>query len=115
CSPGSGVGLARGWADQSVRLPAGERYLLQLLASEKPGEVAARMRRYDGSYRWFLFRGEPSRDDTGRVVAWYGTNTDIEDRTQALARLQEMESDFAHINRVSVMGELAASLSHEIL
>jgi signal transduction histidine kinase len=87
---------------------------LQLLASEKPGEVEARMRRYDGSYRWYLFRAEPSRDDTGRVVAWYGTNTDIEDRTQALTRLQEMESDFAHINRVSMMGELAASLSHEI-
>jgi PAS domain S-box-containing protein len=86
----------------------------QLLASEKPGEVEARMRRHDGSYRWFLARAEPWRDDTGRVVAWYGTNTDIEDRTQTLARLQQMESDFAHINRVSMMGELAASLSHEI-
>jgi signal transduction histidine kinase len=62
-----------------------------------------------------LARAEPSRDDTGRVVAWYGTNTDIDDRTQAFARLQQMEADFAHINRVSVMGELAASLSHEIL
>jgi C4-dicarboxylate-specific signal transduction histidine kinase len=72
------------------------------------------MRRYDGSYRWFLLRAEPSRDNTGRVVAWYGTNTDIEDRTQALARLQEMEADFTHMNRVSMMGELAASLSHEI-
>jgi C4-dicarboxylate-specific signal transduction histidine kinase len=40
--------------------------------------------------------------------------TDIEDRTQALARLQQMQSDFAHMNRVSVMGELAASLCHEI-
>jgi C4-dicarboxylate-specific signal transduction histidine kinase len=40
--------------------------------------------------------------------------TDIEDRTQALARLQQMQSDFAHMNRVSLMGELAASLSHEI-
>jgi PAS domain S-box-containing protein len=87
---------------------------LQLLASEKPGEVEARMRRHDGSYRWFLARAEPLRDDTGSVVAWYGTNTDIEDRTQALARLQEMEADFAHMNRVSMMGELAASLSHEI-
>src|SRR5262245_55725910 len=88
---------------------------LRLLASEKPGEVAARVRRYDGSYRRFLLRAEPSRDDTGKVVAWYGTNTDIEDCTQALARLREMESDFAHMNRVSTMGELAASLSHEIL
>jgi signal transduction histidine kinase len=87
---------------------------LQLLASEKPGEIEARIRRYDGLYRWFLFRAEPSRDDTGRVVAWYGTNLDIEDRTQALARLQEMELDFAHMNRVSMMGELAGSLSHEI-
>jgi PAS domain S-box-containing protein len=87
---------------------------LHLVASEKPGEVAARVRRDDGSYRWFLMRAEPSRDDTGRVVAWYGTNTDIEDRTQALARLQQMEADFAHMNRVSMMGELAASLSHEI-
>jgi PAS domain S-box-containing protein len=95
-------------------LPRVNNIWRQLLASEKRGEVAARMRRYDGSYRWFLARAEPSRDDTGRVVAWYGTNTDIEDRTQALARLQEMESDFAHINRVSMMGELAASLSHEI-
>jgi PAS domain S-box-containing protein len=96
-------------------LPRVNDIWLQLLASEKPGEVAARMRRYDGSYRWFLARAEPSRDDTGRVVAWYGTNTDIEDRTQALERLQEMESDFAHVNRVSMMGEFAASLSHEIL
>jgi PAS domain S-box-containing protein len=95
-------------------LPRVNDIWLQLLASEKPGEVEARIRRYDGSYRWFLARAEPLRDDTGRVVAWYGTNTDIEDRTQALARLQEMESDFAHMNRVSVMGELAASLSHEI-
>jgi PAS domain S-box-containing protein len=96
-------------------LPRVNDVWLQLLASEKPGEFEARMRRFDGSYRWFLFRAEPSLDDTGRVVAWHGTNTDIEDRTQALVRLQEMESDFAHINRVSVMGELAASLSHEIL
>jgi C4-dicarboxylate-specific signal transduction histidine kinase len=87
---------------------------LQLLASEKPGEVEARMRGSDGSYRWFLVRAEPSRDDTGKVVAWYGTNTDIEDRRQALTQLQQMESDFAHMNRVSMMGELAASLSHEI-
>jgi PAS domain S-box-containing protein len=87
---------------------------LKVLASERPGEAEARMRRSDGSYRRFLIRAEPLRDDTGALVAWYGTNTDIEDRTRALARLQQMESDFAHMNRVSMMGELAASLSHEI-
>jgi C4-dicarboxylate-specific signal transduction histidine kinase len=39
---------------------------------------------------------------------------DIEDSSRALVRLEQMRSDFAHMNRVSVMGELAASLSHEI-
>jgi C4-dicarboxylate-specific signal transduction histidine kinase len=47
-------------------------------------------------------------------VLWHVLLTDIEDRTRALARLQQMESDFAHTNRVSMMGELAASRSHEI-
>jgi C4-dicarboxylate-specific signal transduction histidine kinase len=47
-------------------------------------------------------------------VRWYDLLTDIEDRTQALAQLEQMRLDFAHMNRVSTMGELAASLSHEI-
>ena len=74
----------------------------------------ARVRRFDGEFRWFEIRGIPVRDASDRIVRWYSLLTDIEDRTQALARLQQMQSDFAHINRVSMMGELAASLSHEI-
>jgi PAS domain S-box-containing protein len=73
-----------------------------------------RLRRFDGEYRWFENRGAPIRDESGRITRWYCLLTDIEDRTQALVRLQQMQSDFAHMNRVSVMGELAASLSHEI-
>src|ERR1700741_3244741 len=73
------------------------------------------MRRFDGEYRWFDNRGGPIRDDSGRIASWYVLLTDIDQRTRALARLQQMQSDFAHINRVSTMGELAASLSHEIL
>jgi PAS domain S-box-containing protein len=82
--------------------------------SGMPGELEARLRRFDGEYRRFLFRGVPLRDELGNIVKWYGSSTDIEDRTQALARLHQMQSDFAHVNRVSMMGELAASLSHEI-
>ena len=85
------------------------------IASGVPYQFEARLRRFDGEYRWFDFRGIPVRDDSGRIVRWYVLLTDIEDRTQALTRLQQMQSDFAHINRVSTMGELAASLSHEIL
>src|SRR6201999_3249401 len=67
-----------------------------------------------GEYRWFENRHVPILDDSGRIVRWYLLLTDIEDRTRALARLDQLQSDFAHKNRVSMMGELAASLSHEI-
>jgi PAS domain S-box-containing protein len=84
------------------------------VAAGAPFETEARLRRFDGEYRWFDVRAVPIRDDSDRITRWYVLLTDIEDRTQALARLQQMQSDFAHMNRVSVMGELAASLSHEI-
>src|SRR5579863_8853440 len=54
-------------------------YWRSVLASGEPGEFEARLRRFDGVYRWFLFRATPSLDH-GRVVKWYGTNTDIEAR-----------------------------------
>jgi PAS domain S-box-containing protein len=84
------------------------------IASGVPFDIEARLRRFDGEYRWFALRAVPIRDDSGRITRWYVLLTDIEDRTQALARLQQMQSDFSHMNRVSMMGELAASLSHEI-
>lgn len=53
------------------------------LAQGAPGELEARVRRFDGEYRWFLFRYAPLRDSTGRVLKWYGSNTDIEARKRA--------------------------------
>jgi PAS domain S-box-containing protein len=85
------------------------------VAAGVPYEIEARLRRFDGEYRSFYQRVVPVRDDSGRITRWYVLLTDVEDRTQALARLQQMQSDFAHMNRVSMMGEFAASLSHEIL
>src|SRR5580692_10464900 len=57
-------------------------YWRGVLASGQSGEIEARLRRFDGLYRWFLFRATPSLDN-GRVVKWYGTNTDIEQRKAA--------------------------------
>lgn len=57
-------------------------YWRSILTSGEPGEFEARLRRFDGVYRWFLFRATPSLDH-GRVVKWYGTNTDIEARKTA--------------------------------
>ncbi len=52
-------------------------------ASDVPHEFEARLRRRDGLYRWFLFRGNPLRDEQGCVMRWYLTATDIEDRKRA--------------------------------
>jgi formate hydrogenlyase transcriptional activator len=58
-------------------------YWRGVLASGQSAEIEARLRRFDGAYRWFLFRATPSLDNNGRVVKWYGTNTDIEARKTA--------------------------------
>jgi PAS domain S-box-containing protein len=58
-------------------------YWRSILAAGEPGETEGRLRRFDGVYRWFLFRATPSFDNDGRVVKWFGTCTDIEDRKRA--------------------------------
>ena len=60
----------------------------QIRDSEQFGEGEVRLRRHDGEYRWFLFRANPVRDESGRVIKWYGTNIDITERKLALESLQ---------------------------
>ena len=60
----------------------------QIRESEQIGEGEVRLRRHDGEYRWFLFRASPVRDESGRVIKWYGTNIDITERKLALESLQ---------------------------
>jgi signal transduction histidine kinase len=89
----------------------------QSIASGEPFENEARHRSAQGEYRWFLARAVPMRDEHDKILKWYGTLTDIEDRKRAeleRGRLRQLEADLAHVNRVSMMGELAASLGHEI-
>jgi PAS domain S-box-containing protein len=58
------------------------------------GELEARLRRFDGEYRWFLFRAEPLHDEAGSIVKWYGSSTDIEDRKRTEQALHESEQRF---------------------
>jgi PAS domain S-box-containing protein len=62
--------------------------------SGKRGGLEARLRRFDGSYRWFLFEAEPLREQTGNIISWYGSATDIEDRKLAELSLRESEQRF---------------------
>jgi len=108
----------KNWATNDAVHPEDLPHVVEFFKKELPRGIPyrheLRMRRFDGEYRWFDNRGVPIRDESGRIVRWYVLLVDIEDRTRALARLDQMQSDFAHTNRVSMMGELAASLSHEI-
>jgi PAS domain S-box-containing protein len=89
----------------------------EALASGAPFENEARHRSATGQYRWFLVQALPLRDPQGRIVKWYGTLMDIEERKRAeeeRERLRRLESHLAHTNRLSMLGELTASLAHEI-
>ncbi|WP_339485548.1 PAS domain-containing protein [Pseudomonas sp. EL_65y_Pfl2_R95] len=58
-------------------------YWQALIDSGQQGEFEARIKRFDGTYRWFMIRAMPQFDENGTLVRWYGENTDIDDRKRA--------------------------------
>ena len=67
---------------------------LRILAAGAPGEATARMQAADGSYRWFLMRALPSHDESGRIVRWYGSDTEIDEWKRAEGALKKAEERF---------------------
>jgi PAS domain S-box-containing protein len=88
--------LGWGWkvAYHPDDLDRNAEYWRSVLASPEEREVEGRLRRFDGIYRWFLFRVCPLRDESGRVVQWYGTCIDIEDRKRAADAVRASELRF---------------------
>jgi PAS domain S-box-containing protein len=80
----------RGW--QRIIHPDDRERLLKAVeesrAQGRPYEEEVRRRSADGQYRWFLARGVPLKDPEGRIVRWYGSNTDIQDRKEAENRIR---------------------------
>jgi PAS domain S-box-containing protein len=105
-----------GWAKAVHRddLDRMIEYWQSMMTTGGPGEIEARFRRFDGNYRWFLFRADPMRDESGAIVKWYGTSTDIDDWKQAQEELRKTQAELSHITRVMTMGQLTASIAHEI-
>ena len=83
----------------------------RIVASARPGEAEARLRRHDGEYRWFLFRASPLRAADGAIVKWYGVNTDIEDRKRAEVELRRAYDSFADAQRLSRTGNFTADIA----
>jgi PAS domain S-box-containing protein len=82
------------------------------VATGKPMESEARVRRADGDYRWLLIRNVPLRDELGGIVKWYGTSVDIEERHRAEDALRQSEAYLAEAQRLSKTGSFDWSVSN---
>jgi PAS domain S-box-containing protein len=72
------------------------------------------LRASDRNYRWCVSRAVPLRGADGTILKWYGTVVDFHDRKQAQEDLRNTQAELAHVNRVITMGELTASIAHEV-
>jgi PAS domain S-box-containing protein len=85
--------------------------------AREPFRMEYRLKRADGEYRWMIESGIPRYTGAGEFAGYIGSNIDITDLKRAAEereRLRQLEADLAHINRVSMMGELTGSLAHEV-
>ena len=78
-----------------------------MMAAGKAGEVEGRLRRFDGEYRWFLFRTNPMLDESGNILKWYGTNADIHDRKRAEEQLRRSEAFLTEGQKLSRIGSFS--------
>jgi len=92
---------AQGWGWTEAIHPDDRAKLVEVwqscLASGIPIDTEARIRRFDGSYRWFLIRGNPLKNQEGNILKWYGTCVDIEDRKRGEEALRARELSWRQI------------------
>lgn len=116
-------GLGQGWSWKDYLHPGDFDETLRrwtdCLASGEPYHAEYRLRGLDGTYRWFIARALPLRDDQGAIVRWFGTCTDIEDqkraedeRSQVLASERAARSEAERTARMK--DEFVSTLSHEL-
>src|SRR5882724_7832743 len=73
-------------------LPRLIQVFTQAMATGEPYHVEARIRRFDGTYRWFQDRGVPRRDASGAILRWYVLQTDIDERKRTEDALRHSEA-----------------------
>lgn len=115
---GRSVAEMKGWSTSNAvhpdDLPAVISAWMHSVETASPYDVDHRLRRADGVYRWFHARGLPLRDAEGRVLRWYVLLTDMDDRKRTEEELRNAQSELATVMRVMTMGQLTASIAHEV-
>jgi PAS domain S-box-containing protein len=99
---------------------------VESLTGESSYEREYRLRRHEGTYRWFLGRARPVRDASGEIVRWFVTCTDIDDRKQAEAAILKVNTGLTACNERlqletqrseeanAAKSSFLATMSHEI-
>jgi PAS domain S-box-containing protein len=108
--------LGNGWA-QGVHAEDLDRCLQtfsQSCDARQEFTMEYRLRRRDGEYRWILDQGAPRNDVHNTFLGYIGSCIDISDRKRTESESIRHRDELAHVTRVSTMGELAASLAHEL-
>src|SRR5262249_43512543 len=82
--------------------------------ARQPFTQEYRVRRHDGQYRWVSDHGVPRYDAQQNFLGFMGSCMDATERKQAEAEAQRSQGELAHVSRVSILGELAGSLAHEL-
>jgi len=88
--------------------------LLAALATGTSFEHEIRLRHADGTYRWFLNRNFPLRDDEGNAIKWYWVLFDIDDRKRAEDHLRDIRIKLNKVSRIATVAELLASTADQL-
>ena len=115
----------QGWGWQKVHHPEHVDRVVQRLRQSfengTPWEDTFPLRSKDGTYRWFLSRALPIRNEAGEVVRWFGTNTDVTEQIEAenalreaLQSLRETQTSLIEAEKLAALGRLVAGVAHEI-
>jgi PAS domain S-box-containing protein len=88
--------------------------LREALEQKKPVSIEYRIAGGDGQVRWIASRGRPSVNPDGNVARLMGVSVDVTDQRRAEEESRRLQQELAHVARVAMMGEVAASLAHEL-
>lgn len=84
------------------------------MSTGEPFASLHKVRRYDGTYRWYQELAEPLRDESGRVLQWYGVQIDVDDQRKLEETLLTMRTRLAQATQLATVAELSAAIAHEV-